>query len=295
MLTPISYKQEKSLYFAEKCYDIHRRTPFGGRNETLSLHYTKRVLFIQKLFNYLSNSRLGYDKETSFMHFCSTLSRDWKTTVKTGVGALSLFLFATIATDTAAITAQTVMENALKVYENIDDYSAVVYTYKADAMDVSESIFDAQQPIVAFNLFFRQPDEHAIQEIGQSRHGIFRIELLSALGTLKDLDVVLQGKALVRGQECHVLEVSSIERPQEMAKLWISPKDWTVRQFSISVASVEMIVTQFKHARVGRRQILPIETRSFFPLTKLVYINRITDYKINIGLGSELFEKREAK
>ena len=29
----------------------------GGRNEKLSLHYTKRVLFIQKLFNYLSNSR----------------------------------------------------------------------------------------------------------------------------------------------------------------------------------------------------------------------------------------------
>ena len=229
------------------------------------------------------------------MYLCPVQARYRKASIKTVIAGLSLLLLAAVVPNASAITAQSVMENALKVYENIDDYSAVVYTYKADAMDVSESIFDAQQPIVAFNLFFRQPDEHAIQEIGQSRHGIFRIELLSALGTLKDLDVVLQGKAFVRGQECHVLEVSSIERPQEMAKLWISPKDWTVRQFSISVASVEMIVTQFKHARVGRRQILPIETRSFFPLTKLVYINRITDYKINIGLGSELFEKREAK
>ena len=229
------------------------------------------------------------------MHLCAMVSQEWKVTIKTFVGGLSFLLFVAVIPNAAAITAQTVMENALAVYENVDNYAAVVYTYKAESMDVSESLFDAQAPIVAFNLFFRQPDEHAIQEIGQSRHGIFRIELLSALGTLKDLDVVLQGKAFVRGQECHVLEVSSIERPQEMAKLWISPKDWTVRQFSISVASVEMIVTQFKHARVGRRQILPIETRSFFPLTKLVYINRITDYKINIGLGSELFEKREAK
>ena len=228
------------------------------------------------------------------MHFYSIMP-DWKATVKTVGGGLCLLFLAAVVPSASAITARDVMENALKVYENIDDYSAVVYTYQTDSMDVSESIFDVQEPIIAFNLFFRKPNEHAIQEIGQSRHGIFRIELLSALGTLKDLDLVLQGKAFVRGQECHILEVSSTERPQEMAKLWISPKDWTVRQFSISMASVEIIVTQFKHARVGRKQILPIETRTFFPLTKLVYINRITDYKINIGLGSELFEKRDSE
>ena len=229
------------------------------------------------------------------MHLCAMVSREWKVTIKTFVSGLSFLLFVAVIPNAAAITAQTVMENALAVYENIDDYSAVVYTYQADSMDVSERIFDTQAPIVAFNLFFRQPDEHAIQEIGQSRHGIFRIELLSALGTLKDLELVLQGKAFVRGQECHVLEVSSAERPQEMATLWISSKDWTVHQFSISVASVEMVVTQFKHARVGRQQILPVETRSFFPVTKLVFINRITDYKINSGLPSEIFEKRESK
>ena len=229
------------------------------------------------------------------MHFCSIVSWDWKTYLKTVVGGLCLLLCVAGVPNAAAITAQGVIENALEVYENIDDYSAVVYTYQTDSMDVSERIFDTQAPIVAFNLFFQKPNEHAIQEIGQSRHGIFRIELLSALGTLKDLDLVLQGKAFIRGQECHVLEVSSVDRPQEMAKLWISPKDWTVRQFSISMASVEIIVTQFKHARVGRQQILPVETRTFFPLTKLVYINRITDYKINRGLPAELFEKTESQ
>ena len=229
------------------------------------------------------------------MYFRSVMSRDWKAIVKTVFGGFSFLLLVAVISNAVAITAQTVMENALEVYENIEDYSAVVYTYQADSMDVSESIFDTQQPIVAFNLFFLKPNEHAIQEIGQSRHGIFRIELLRVLGTLKDLDLVLQGKASIPGRECHVLEVSSIERPQEMAKLWVSSKDWTVRQFSISIASVEMIVTQFKLARVGRQQILPIETRSFFPLTKLVYINRITDYKINRGLGSELFEKKDSE
>ena len=229
------------------------------------------------------------------MLFCFSMSRDWKTNIKTTVDGLCFLLFAIVVPNAAAITAQSVMENAWQVYENIDDYSAVVYTYQTDSMDASESIFDTQTPIVAFNLFFRKPNEHTIQEIGQSRHGIFRIELLSALGTLKDLDLMLQGKAFVRGQECHVLEVSSVERPRETAKLWISSKDWTVLQFSISVATVEMVVTQFKHARVGRQQILPVETRSFFPVTKLVYINRITDYKINSGLPSELFEKKASK
>ena len=228
------------------------------------------------------------------MPFYAIMS-DWKVNIKTVVGGLCLLLLTVIVPNASAITAQAVMENALRVYENIDDYSAVVYTYQTDSMDVSESIFDAQQPIVAFNLFFRKPNEHAIQEIGQSQHGIFRLELLSALGTLKDLDLALQGKAMVRGQECHVLEVSSTERPEETARLWISPKDWTVRQFSISVASVEIIVTQFKHGRVGRQRTLPIETRSFFPLTKQVLINRITDYKINRRLPAELFEKRESQ
>ena len=227
------------------------------------------------------------------MSCCFFRSQGWKNNVKTVVGIVSLFLF--VVPNVFAINAQTVMDNAIALYEGIDEYSAVVYTYKTDSMDVSPSIFESQEPIVAFNLFFRQPDEHAIQEISQSGHGIFRIELLSALGTLKNLNLALQSKDFIRGQECHVLEISSPERPNELAKLWISPKDWTVHQFSISMASIEMIVTQFKYARVNRKQILPIETRSFFPLTKQVLINRIMDYKFNIGLPSEIFEKRASK
>ena len=227
------------------------------------------------------------------MNRCSFLSQGWKTNVKTVVGIVSLFVF--VVPNVFAINAQTVMDNAIALYEGIDEYSAVVYTYKTDSMDVSPSIFEFQEPIVAFNLFFRQPDEHAVQEISQSRHGIFRIELLSALGTLKNLNLDLQRKDFIRGQECHVLEISSPERPNELAKLWISPKDWTVHQFSISMASIEMIVTQFKYARLNRKQILPIETRSFFPLTKQVFINRITNYKFNIGLPSEIFEKRASE
>ena len=227
------------------------------------------------------------------MSCCFFRSQGWKNNVKTVVGIVSLFLF--VVPNVFAINAQTVMDNAIALYEGIDEYSAVVYTYKTDSMDVSPSIFEFQEPIVAFNLFFRQPDEHAVQEISQSGHGIFRIELLSALGTLKNLNLALQRKDFIRGQECHVLEISSPERPNELAKLWISPKDWTVHQFSISMASIEMIVTQFKYARLNRKQILPIETRSFFPLTKQVFINRITNYKVNTGLPSEIFEKRETR
>ena len=92
---------------------------------------------------------------------------------------MSLFLSAVVVHNASALTAQTVIDNSLEVYEDVENYAAVVHTYKADSMQASESMFERQPPRVAFNLFFRQPDEHAVQKIGNSRRGIFRIELLS--------------------------------------------------------------------------------------------------------------------
>ena len=84
---------------------------------------------------------------------------------------MSLFLSVVVVHNASALTAQTVMDNALEVYEDVENYAAVVHTYKADSMQASESLFERQPPRVAFNLFFRQPDEHAVQEIGNSRRG----------------------------------------------------------------------------------------------------------------------------
>ena len=217
----------------------------------------------------------------------------WKSPVKTVVGTIYLMFFAVVVNNASAITAETLMENVAEVYEDIDNYKAVVYTYQVDSMDVSESVFASQEPIIAFHLFFRQPNEHAVEEIGQSRFGIFRIELLSTIGTLKDLELTLQDNDFVLGQECHVLEISSIERPDELARLWVAPKTWHVLQFTISIASVDMAITQFKYPLEGRHRILPMETRSFFPLSKQVLINRIANYQINTNLSSEVFKQRE--
>ena len=61
----------------------------------------------------------------------------------------------------------------------------------------------------------------------------------------------------------------------------------------LSINSDELITTRFKYASTDRRKrILPTETRSFFPLTKQVFINRIGNYQINTGLPSEIFEKK---
>ena len=198
-----------------------------------------------------------------------------------------------LTTNVLAITAQEVMENTLEVYEDIDNYKAVVQTYEAASMNVSRSIFETQAPIISFNLFFRKPNEHVVKEIGLTKYGIFRIELLSALGTLKDLDIELKDRESVLGQKCYVLEISSAKRPEESAKLWISQRGWRVLQFSISMTSLEIAVTQFKYVGVGRKSALPVETRSFFPLTKQVLINRITDYEINTDIPPEIFKKRE--
>lgn len=228
------------------------------------------------------------------MYICSILLQGWKVKVKSVVRIMSLFiLIGVTATNVVAITAQEVMENALEVYEDIDNYKAVVRTYEADSMHASGSIFELKQPIISFNLFFRKPNEHVVKEIGLTKYGIFRIELLSALGTLKDLNIELKDRESIFGQKCYVLEISSAERPGELAKLWISQRDWRVAQFSIFMESLEIAVTQFKYRGVGRKHGLPIETRSFFPLTKQVLINRITDYRINTDIPPEIFKKKE--
>ena len=55
--THFSYARKKSSISQKSVMIFIGELLLVERNETLSLHYTKRVLFIQKLFNYLSNSR----------------------------------------------------------------------------------------------------------------------------------------------------------------------------------------------------------------------------------------------
>ena len=208
------------------------------------------------------------------------------------IGMINLLLYVTFAPNASAITAEAVMENVLEVYKDVEDYKATVFTYKASSMVVSESELSTQVPIVTFNLFFRKPNEHAVKEINKSRYGVFRLELLSTLNILKDYNLVLKGKEYLDGKQCYVLETSSLERPGEHGKLWILPRNWRVMQFTISMVSIDTMVTRFTYPVGGRYQHLPIETRSFFPLSKRVLVNRITDYKVNIGLPSAIFKKR---
>ena len=87
---------------------------------------------------------------------------------KTILVLTSIVLSIVLTHNASAITAQEVMDNVRVLYQDVENYAAVVYTYKADSMDVSESLFETQQPTVAFNLFFRKPDEHVVKEIGNS-------------------------------------------------------------------------------------------------------------------------------
>ena len=228
--------------------------------------------------------------------YCS-LSPNWKAKTKNVFVILSFFIFVTVTTtNVSAITAQEVMENVQEIYEDIDDYKAVVQTYQAPSTDVSPSVFESQEPIISFNLFYRKPHEHAVKQIGKSRHGIFRLELLSALGRLKNIDIELKQREVLRGHKCYVLECKSAEEPGTVMKLWISPKNWTVQQLTLIMKSLTMVTTQFKYPLGGNRRIrfLPVETRSFFPVSKKILINRITNYEVNIDLSPELFEKRKS-
>lgn len=232
------------------------------------------------------------------MLLCSILSRGWKANAKIAFVILNLFVFLGVtATSVSAITANEVMENALEVYKDIDNYKASVQTFEAASMDVSPSAFEFQEPIISFNLFFRKPNEHAVEQIGNSKQGIFRVELLSALGRLKDTTLRLKGRELVLGQNCYVLEGRKPEEPDTIILLWISPQHWTVHQFRLVIKSLTLTTTQFKYPLGGRKKLryLPVETRSIFPLSKKVLINRITNYQVNINLSSDIFEKRRNK
>lgn len=226
------------------------------------------------------------------MKYSTVICQRWRTIVRAALGITSVLLSATLIHNASAITVQEVMENVREVYRDVENYAAVAYTYKADSMAASGSLFETQQPLVTFNLFFRKPDEHVVKEIGNSPHGIFRIELLSAIGKFEKLDVNLHAKEHLLGQECHVLEITDPDKPEDHMRLWISPQNWTVLQLTIFIKRTELVRTQFKHAPISKKYLLPVETRSFFPGSKQVLINRITDYKINTVIPSTLFEKR---
>ncbi|MDE0684151.1 MAG: hypothetical protein OXI63_14630 [Candidatus Poribacteria bacterium] len=223
----------------------------------------------------------------------SILSKAQKASRKNVFVMLSTLLFVGVVTDVSAITPQEVMENALKVYEDIDNYKAIVQTYEADSMEASGRIFQVQQPIISFNLFFRKPGEHVVGQISKSRHGIFRVEVLSALRRLSEIELKLEAREVLLGQNCYVLACTSPDEPDTLIKLWISPTDWTVQQFTLIMKSLTLANTQFKYPPGGKRRVrfLPVETRSFFPLSKKVLINRITDYRVNTRLPSAVFEE----
>jgi outer membrane lipoprotein-sorting protein len=250
------------------------------------LQYHESVKTLQK--------SIVIQKENPVMRYYLSLALGGKPPFTNLLTMMSLFLSMVAALNASALTAQTVMDNVLTVYEDVENYAAVVHTYKADSMQASESLFERQPPRVAFNLFFRKPNQHAVQEIGNSRRGIFRIELLSTLGHLKRLEIRLQGRESLLGQRCHVLEVTDPNKPGDKAQLWIAPRDWRVLQLTLFIKSVELARTQFKYPDRKRGSQLPIETRSFFPISKQVLINHIADYRVNIGLPSEIFDDPKA-
>ena len=210
------------------------------------------------------------------------------------LGVMGLCLIA-IGGDASALTAQTVMANALEVYADVEDYAAVVHTYTADSMEVSGSVFEGQPPRVAFNLFFRKPDAHAVKAIGDARRGIFRIELLSTLMRLTRLEVRSRGQMFLLGHACHVLEIVDPDTPGDTAMLWISPGKWKVLQLTLFIKSVELVRTQFMYAPDDTGNPLPVETRSFFPVSNQILINRIGAYRVNTGLPAEIFEPRHTE
>ena len=233
-------------------------------------------------------------EDTDMLCYLRIPSR-WKPRFKHLFFIVSLSLCPIVVPNASALTAENVMDNALEVYGDVEDYAAVVHTYKADSMEISGSIFEGQPPRVAFNLFFRKPDEHAVQEIGNSRRGIFRIELLSTIGHLRQLDMQMKDNVFLLGEECHVLEFIDPDKPEDKALLWISSRNWQVVQLSLFIKSFELARTQFRYAPEGRGGPLPSETRTFFPESKQVLINRMMNYEVNTGLPPEIFDAPKGK
>ena len=229
------------------------------------------------------------------MKYCTFVYQCLQTTRRIIFFIANVVLFATLIQNASAITAQEIVDNVLEVYEDIEDYAAVVQTYEADSIDASASIFEVQPPNVTFNLFFRHPDEHVVKEISNAGRGIFRIELLSTLGRLKHLEMHLHGKAFLLGKACHLIEFTDPHKPGDKAHLWVSPKDWKVLQLTFFMKSIELVRTQFRYTPGNSDRSLPFETRSFFPVSKRVFINRIMDYKINTGLPAEIFDTPDRK
>ena len=205
---------------------------------------------------------------------------------------VSLCLLGTVCLipNVSAQTAENVMDDVLEIYEDIQNYAVRVQTYRADSMEVSESLFEGQPPLLTFDLFFRKPNEHTVQEIGISGYRILRVELLSVLKDLKTFEKRLQRNSSLLGEECYVLEFRSPHKNGDWVRLWVSRRESRVLQLTVFAKSVESI-TQFKYP-LGKQTVpLPTETRTFLSGHKQVLINRFINYEVNTVLPFDIFDR----
>lgn len=204
----------------------------------------------------------------------------WLSALGLGIAAPSL----------ASPSGKDVLDLLLEKYRPVRDYVASVVTYRTHSLYISDSELSRIPPLMSFSIFYKN-GRHVVRGIsGPEGMAIFRIELLSGLQAFSRSEVSLVGQERLEGVSYDVLEVTASDRPESRLRLWVDPRRVEITRLSIYIGDVEFARTQFFYSG-PRWKSLPVETRTLFPTTGVVLINRVVNYEVNVGLSDSLFEE----
>lgn len=213
----------------------------------------------------------------------------------------------------SGLTGPVIMQNVEKGFEGVKDFIA---TLEAD-VDMER----VRMPKMNATLYFKKPDKvHLVSPnfAMLPREGI----ILNPAVLRERYGITLRGQDTVNGTECYRLFLTAKEsriRPAEL-HLWINPAGWTIARMESTPYQGRFLRLDMKYASQGGGIWLPemltakfeapARDTSSVPLDLDIQAEprpeqprrpprsgkitvRYRDYKVNVGLGDEIFEKKE--
>jgi outer membrane lipoprotein-sorting protein len=214
----------------------------------------------------------------------------------------------------SAPSASAIMQNVEKGFAEVQDFVATV--------EAEVDMERVRVPKMTATLYFKKPDRVHIASPGFAmlpREGM----VLNPSVLRQRYDASIRGKESIEGKELYKLELVGKDarvRPKQLL-LWIDPANWTIAKMESAPYQGRSLRLDITYAQRGENIWLPQMLTASFDAPALdttiaqldldlqgaprteerrrpprsgKIIVRYLEYKVNVGLSDEVFEKREA-
>lgn len=216
------------------------------------------------------------------------------------VSCTLILLFAGAPAAAGELTAKQILDRAAKPYDAVEDYIV-----DAKVAVESPSVHVPEMPV---KVYFKQPDKlHLESRDGFAvlpKRGVIVGNPLRELMTMSELSV--GGSERVLGTDCWVIKGTHLQEGRSVqSTVWIDKKDWLVRQVYTDPEWGPSVKVKLWYSKVAKKYWLPRSTAAQIwppPIpgsdsakekpgrSTIVHI-RFSKYRVNTGLGDEIFER----